>query len=502
MYVHTFTAAERPTERVGIVLQMWEAITVFSIKNIEIKELPPEDIAPFVVVAKAGRPETLHGSLADAANAAQSGDTIEIRGDGPFESGPVELNKKALSIRAAAGTRPTLRFVSADDRKYLSFIQTKAPLSLEGLAFDRGGDASKQIVYLIDAANQPLRMANCRLTHGLNTLAVIGDKVEIINCLICGDLSNSVCLGLSRDGYLRVANSCLFARGIPIALDNLGGGKLVPKTIRLDNSTVIAARHLCALALHDPDGLKKAEPKGQVIFEISRNYVHLALKENANLLGVKLWEQDLPDADALALLRSRFRWSENDNLYNLTGGYAAVNANIGGKWGLDRVLLPDLQQWHGFWKITSSKSSTGKAVFENGDRTHQNNKVDLSTLQPADFRLAPGSPGKGAGPGGTDLGADVDLVGPGEAYEKWKKTKEFEEWRKRSDALIATADGPFIIPAKDKRAETQHATLADAVKAAQFRDTIEIRGNGPFVTDAINLGDKALVIRAGTGSGL
>jgi hypothetical protein len=50
------------------------------------------------------------------------------------------------------------------------------------------------------------------------------------------------------------------------------------------------------------------------------------------------------------------------------------------------------------------------------------------------FRLAKGSPGKGEG--GRDIGADVDLVGPGAAYEKWKKTKEYEEWRKQTDTLL------------------------------------------------------------------
>ena len=65
----------------------------------------------------------------------------------------------------------------------------------------------------------------------------------------------------------------------------------------------------------------------------------------------------------------------------------------------------------------------------------------LAALKPADFRLAPGSPGKGKGEGGKDLGADVDLVGPGEAYEKWKKTREYEEWRKKNDALMAKPDG-------------------------------------------------------------
>jgi hypothetical protein len=47
-----------------------------------------------------------------------------------------------------------------------------------------------------------------------------------------------------------------------------------------------------------------------------------------------------------------------------------------------------------------------------------------------DFRLADGSPGKGAGPGGKDIGADMDLVGPGEAYQRWKKTPEYQKWVK------------------------------------------------------------------------
>ena len=32
-------------------------------------------------------------------------------------------------------------------------------------------------------------------------------------------------------------------------------------------------------------------------------------------------------------------------------------------------------------------------------------------------------------------GADVDLVGPGAAYEKWKKTPEYQEWRKRGEQI-------------------------------------------------------------------
>jgi len=31
----------------------------------------------------------------------------------------------------------------------------------------------------------------------------------------------------------------------------------------------------------------------------------------------------------------------------------------------------------------------------------------------------------------------VDLVGPGPAYERWKKTPEYQEWRKRAAAVMS-----------------------------------------------------------------
>ena len=59
-------------------------------------------------------------------------------------------------------------------------------------------------------------------------------------------------------------------------------------------------------------------------------------------------------------------------------------------------------------------------------------KVKLSPelVTPEDFRLHPESRGYRAGKDGQDLGADVDLVGPGPAYERWKKTPEYQQWLK------------------------------------------------------------------------
>jgi hypothetical protein len=49
---------------------------------------------------------------------------------------------------------------------------------------------------------------------------------------------------------------------------------------------------------------------------------------------------------------------------------------------------------------------------------------------PEEFRLRPDSAGYRAGKDGKDLGADVDLVGPGRGYERWKKTPEYQQWLK------------------------------------------------------------------------
>ena len=54
-----------------------------------------------------------------------------------------------------------------------------------------------------------------------------------------------------------------------------------------------------------------------------------------------------------------------------------------------------------------------------------------------DFRLRDDSLGKRAGPGGKDLGADVDRIGPGKAYEEWKKTDDYKAWRRQVEDLMA-----------------------------------------------------------------
>src|SRR5262249_29165124 len=122
---------------------------------------------PFVVLARGGKGERPRATPKDAVDAARSGDTIEIRGDGPFLVPPLVLRKKALTIRAAAGRRPVLRLNEEGLKAERSIlIESDAALVLEGLELQRIAGPSRGVKYpgvVYTSGGAPLFMANCRV---------------------------------------------------------------------------------------------------------------------------------------------------------------------------------------------------------------------------------------------------------------------------------------------------------------------------------------------------
>jgi hypothetical protein len=128
-----------------------------------------------------------------------------------------------------------------------------------------------------------------------------------------------------------------------------------------------------------------------------------------------------PDDAKGALLRL-LKWQGERNLY--------VTRSPSVRWIADRKQQPprgpnNLEEWKQFWGTAEIDSLEGGLRFQGGDLS---SRLALNELTPDDFRLRPDSPGYRALPGGKDLGADVDLVGPGAAYERWKKTPEYQKW--------------------------------------------------------------------------
>jgi hypothetical protein len=137
----------------------------------------------------------------------------------------------------------------------------------------------------------------------------------------------------------------------------------------------------------------------------------------------------LEPPEAEALLRKQLAWRERSNCY-------APGATSFTRHQDQRGVPPphgpkSLADWERFWGSGDTDSQEGRVRYKGGNLLAKLvNTPDQ--LTPEDFRLRPDSAGYRAGKDGKDLGADVDLVGPGPAYERWKKTPEYQKWLKET----------------------------------------------------------------------
>ena len=138
----------------------------------------------------------------------------------------------------------------------------------------------------------------------------------------------------------------------------------------------------------------------------------------------------LPAEEAEKLLPRLVAWRAQRNVYLRGTGFLALGA-VG-----ETLTAAPLQQtrprttlevWRQLWGPTETDSLQGRILHQGGEALTKAD-TDLQRLMPGDFRLHADSAGKRAGEGRQDLGADVDQVGPGPAYERWKTTPAYQEW--------------------------------------------------------------------------
>jgi hypothetical protein len=142
-------------------------------------------------------------------------------------------------------------------------------------------------------------------------------------------------------------------------------------------------------------------------------------------------------AELETVLRTVVNWREDQNLYSEGAQFLALQAatrlpsNGRFVFGSVEPTRPyrTLSEWNDFWNQSNTGAIQGGVQFQGGDAA----LTAPLTLEPDDFRLRPESAGYRAGPDGKDLGPDIDLVGPGAAYERWKKTPEYEQWLKETE---------------------------------------------------------------------
>jgi hypothetical protein len=483
-------------------------------------ESPKAEPKAFVVLTGKGVEVGKFDTLAEAVQGASDGDTIEIRGNGPFVTEPIDIpSGRALIIRAAEGLRPVIQ--ADPEEKGQVLLRTRSPLVLEGLdlqwmdakAYDRPDGRSNYLVVAREPTSR-LHVANCRFLmnrrDGIhNLMSCIGiwgaPFCHLRNCQMgiggYGTVGAGSLIFQGSQESQCVVDNCLFnSAGVSFNLSSPAA-----MTAVLNRNTLLESASL-QFSLHqkiDPPLATKGSRPVQV--ETSGNIFngHILFTQGPTFLAK---EKVLSASEAEELLTKLVDWRENRNLYFTPKDADLLSLLAVPSPGKYTVLSPTapiktLEDWKRFWDLEETDSQLGQAKFQGGD-LHAKAVLTPHLLTPEDFRLRPDSAGYKAAKDGKDLGADVDLVGPGAAYERWKKTPEYREWLKETGQLRTEAPTPgpkaFVVLTGTGVEVRKFDTLAEAVQGASDGDTIEVRGNGPFISDGVAIGNR-LVIRAGEG---
>jgi hypothetical protein len=385
--------------------------------------VPKSEPDAFVLLASGQ--ERKFATLAEAVLGSADGDTIEIRGNGPFLIDPIEL-PHALTIRAGAGFRPVISdSPQARLPEWGFLVVANAPLRVEGLEWRC---TRPRFSTLFGKEDGPLSAANCRFVGTGDGYTCLGslNACHLQNCELLAPSGAAVSAWFDSAGTFVVEN-CLLVGFNNLTDRDVSRGATVLFT---HDTFVTGSAHLVfnhQLYAYQ-DAVRRADP-ASVRLVASHNvfggdvYVY-------TLSGMKDSKSELPDltdAEAEAWLPRRVELREERNLYRPGKPYLAIPERALGRG-------KDLADWNRFWGVKDTGSSEGIIRFRGGD-LQAKSLADATKLTPEDFRLCPDSAGYRAGKDKKDLGADVDLVGPGPAYERWKKTPDYQQWLKETERI-------------------------------------------------------------------
>jgi hypothetical protein len=370
---------------------------------------------------------------------------IEVRGDGPFVVPPLDFKEQAVAIRAAEGCRPVFVLSDAGVAEGAPLIQTHGPLTLEGLELRQdgarkadppGGTGYSEERHALVAASMPhvrepvICIANCRFRM---------DPAEARACLFVADVpSCSVrnCQFINRNGAGIVfrgnlydtrevsVKDCLFACSSGLRLPYLPNA-VIRYDVSLESNTFVGGSfiQLVYKYFEDEGG---ADTK---IFNLTARGNIFSGRFSFSQSRGDFFEKDLLSAEsAEGFIRRRVSWVESGNLYGASAEDDFLLLRIKGDPVPPTKPRKSLKDWKEFWGSKDGNAVEGVARFKGGDLRARMDS-EPQKLTPDDFRLLPDSPGRGKD-GKPDCGANVDLVGPGAAYERWKKTPEYKLWLK------------------------------------------------------------------------
>jgi WD40 repeat protein len=388
----------------------------------------------FVVLSGGGAAGRAFDTLAEAVAAAGPGETVELRGNGPFITPSVLVGKKPLRIRAGKGFRPVLRLDLEGDETSAPILHSEGALVLEGLELQRCGTNDPRAAFpmLVQTDSAPLYVANCRFVvrnHGVVLHPMRTAVCEVRNCAFLRSGVNYAGIEpILHAGPGRVvADNCVFAGGNWPLFVRRHGRPQPSDSVEVRRCTLVAPGGLMYYRRDEPqmpipaDGPPvQVEAEGNVfdttwagVFQFDHDFL--------------IEEKPLSFAQGQAFLKRLVGWRDGGNLYPRTANLLRQSQRfrMDDEGGVGKTLA----EWNEFWGIRPSRSVQGAARYRGGDLRARVARAPES-LSAADFRLQPDSPGRG-------LGADVDLVGPGVAYERWQRTAGYQRWLEQTRRALA-----------------------------------------------------------------
>jgi serine/threonine protein kinase len=392
-------------------------------RKFEIKELPPTNPppgGPFALSAPNGKSGQTFATLAEAIAAAPANGIVEIRDNGPFPMNGVRI-EQPLTIRAGAGYRPVLDHDKADGLNP-ALIGSSQNLVLEGLELRGGGGPEGKPRILVNVVDGQLSAANCRfMSAWALTRAVRSPRVDFRNCELVSGWNMAAAINWTdppSKGVLRMENCvtpnwCLFLSPSQNELDGID--------IEFRNNTFAQQYLLSCYSGGELLGDGKRPPPFRVTAVNNVLQSENLFRIEMNPAQTKLADWPLDRVDKLG--RAVLSWKGDGNVYLPTSGYDLWH---GVAQPPARRTAKTRADWKAGWGVNDANSTEAVVRFRGPVRQKATGAPQSLTAD--DFRLADNSPDKGAGPGGKDRGVDTNLVGPGPAYERWKKSAEYLKW--------------------------------------------------------------------------
>jgi len=395
-----------------------------------IVEAPKPESKAFVVMGRGLVGERKFDTLTEAVSRASDGDTIELRGNGPFFTQPINIPRTALTIRAGEGCRPVIKLAPEAVESELHLLSSNGPLVLEGLELHRAPSKDQTSRSAVQMYEAPFWAANCRFRAAV--YADYSDVCALRNCEMV-HTGNGGVGGRRRPGARDTFDNCLFAtKGTAIGFQ-IDDAALHNVSIQISRSTLLNSFAPLWLIFQGPTfGSRQPSASEALRLDVSGSIFDawhvIGFERHDDARDKAAGFDPLEEANTLTRL---VHWHGKGNLF--PSGHTSVVW-----WADGKKQTPhgpkSLKDWRQFWGSAEIDSLEGNARFQGGNLVSRLDG-DLDQLTPDDFRLRPDSAGYRAGPDGKDLGADVDFVGPGLAYERWKKTPEYQQWLKETGEM-------------------------------------------------------------------